>query len=458
MVIAFAVIWISTVVGLFFSFPYLSYFNPDQPFLSVLGVLNVLFIVGLILFNIISFFTRLISGTRVPAKWRTGIGVFWVLNLISLGFVASQLLREFSSGADVAKEIDLGFVSSDTLRLQSAEDSYRSQLFQIDDELFLTEEELISANVGLTIEKAEGENFELTQKSFARGKNLDEARSLAEKADYSIGNDQRQILILSPNFSIKKGEKWRVQKIEMVLRVPVGKFLILDEAVNRILHNADVDDSGISPWNYPGNTWKMGEDGLICLECKEAGQDEESLSFKDFSRIKVDGDLKVVIEQGRDFSIRLLGREHYIEQVDVAQFDQTLAISSRLDNPSSPVRAHVIMPQLASLETDATDDIRIRGFQQGRMELTGKGRHEIRALLEVDSLIISLEEHGKMDLRGKFNYLKAQVQGRGRLDAEKAQVREADVSARGGSRIKLGVVGKITPQKDDDSRIDVRKD
>jgi hypothetical protein len=458
LVIAFAVIWIATVVGLFLSFPYLSYFSPDQHFLSTLGVFNILFIVGLILFNVISFFTRLISGTRVPAKWRTGIGIFWFLNLFSLAFVAVHFIRDFGSEAEVVEKIDAGFDGSDTLRLQVAGGNYHSQLLNIADELYLTEEELTSVNVRLAVEKTDGETFELTRKAISRGKTQEEARLLAERAVYHIGQEQGQTLVFSPSFSIKKGGKWRNQQIELLLRVPAGKFLIMDKSITWILHDVEVDERGVTPWSYPGNIWKMGEDGLICMNCKKEGQDEEKLSFKDFSRIKVDGDLKVVVEQGGEFDLRLLGKEHYIEQVDVAMFDQTLTISSRLDDPSSPVRAHVVMPRLVSFEADATDDIRIRGFKQERMELTGKGNHEIKALLEVDSLIVNLDERGKMDLRGKYSYMKAQVQKRARLDAEKAQIREADISAREGSRIKLGVVEKITPQKDDDSRIDVRKE
>ena len=62
-----------------------------------------------------------------------------------------------------------------------------------------------------------------------------------------------------------------------------------------------------------------------------------------------------------------------------------------------------------------------------------------------------------MGLRGSYAYLKATLSGNSELNAEKAEIAEADVSASGTSEVKLGHVSKLAQQVEGESQVSVKE-
>lgn len=442
--------WIASMIGLFYSFPFFGYLFPENTAIPLIGTLNLLFLIGIPLVGLGLFIVRIIFGTRLKTKWRAGMGLFWGLNLVCLFFIGTRILQQFSSGTDTNQNINLSYLEKDTVDIRLGDDLYKHQLFYIGDNLQISEDELVSNDVFLRIKKAEGSEFELIQSNYARGSSIREATNLASSINLPITKGNGGITI-PPNFTLNSGQKWRNQKVNLTLYIPANKVVKLDKSVTRILRSIDVEDRRITPWREEGKTWRMEEEGLVCVDCRP--ENASQFPEKDFTSLKIDGKMKVYIEQGNGYEVSLAGKSHFTEQVDVVKINNTLNVSTALKRTSSPIRVYITLPKLESIETENTDDVTIKGFEQKTMTLNVKGHHELKAYVNLDSLHISQSNRSKVDLRGNCTFLKADLNERAKLDAEKIKVKEADVTATDGSRASFETLAKLTKRTDERSKI-----
>ena len=434
--------------------PFFDYLQPDKPLRSVVGILNILFIIGIPIVSVILFIARLLFGTRMNKQWRLGMIGLFSINVVSLSYVSTQLARQFSSGTEITQNIDISATNPDTVNISLGDDAYEHLWFYIGDELQLTDKELVSSNICLNIKKGESSDIELKQQIYSRGLNITEAGDIARKVNVPIQVSESGIVIPS-NFIIPKGEKWRNQTVELILYLPENKSVRLDASLRHRLHSVIVDDpNDFSPWHNRNEIWTMGDQGLACTSCLK-DQDDAQLSFKDFTKLKIDGKMKVQINQGDEYKVNLNGRKHYTEKVEVVQMDETLLVSTELEHTSSPIRLYITMPQLTDIDTEDTDDIHIQGFKASNMNMKSKGRYEVKAYIDVDSLNLTQIDRNEVDIRGKCNYLNVYLENRAELDAEKISIREVDINAIDRSRAKLAVIDTLRQRSDERSKITV---
>lgn len=390
-------------------------------------------------------------------RWRIGMSGFWAANLLSLVFIGTTLARQFSAGSEITKNIDVSAITADTIRLSAENNPFEHVMYFAGGEFQITDEKLINYHIHLDIEKAAKgqESFELIQKNFSRGASLNEANGLAQRVEFPILSDESGITF-PQNFIIRKGNKWRNQTIDITLKVPEGKSVQFDDpngAVYDLLSHVKIDDpNDFRIRNNRAEIWTMGEGGLACSSCIS---DEDELSYQDFSKLKIDGKIKVNIERGDRFKISLNGRKHYTEQVNILQMEETLLVSTDLKHTNSPIRLFITMPNLSSIITENTDDVRIEGFKEPTLSMSSKGRYEVKAFIDVDSLMLTQVGRNAVDIRGNCNYLNANLKERAKLDAEKISIREVDISATESSKASLAVIETVRQQSDQRSKITI---
>jgi len=449
-----AITWIATVIGIIFSWPVLEFFTPQWPLLSVLGVVNVLAIVGMIMLALVLFVTRLLYGTRMSSPWRAGLTGFWILNLVSFFFVLSFILRDFGRTASVESVEQLN-LTTDTLRLEMGEGYEADGWFNIDDEFKLVREGLASDMVNIHLEKAEGNQFEIFTEASARGQDSDKARTLAQSIDYSF-QIENGVLTIPAELITPNGQKWRAQKVDVTLKIPVGKAVLIAESANRHIQTAQKADRSIMIYRNPNKVWTMTEEGLFCEACAKTDHSPTSTdqqNFMGFSEVQIQGPIKVHIEQDKDFNISLLGEREAREQVKMTQEGNILTISTGETPPSSTVRLNIEMPYLKALHTDFTDNVSISDFQGQRLDITTKGHNKLRADVEVDSLILTQTGGQQIRLVGAYGFVKAEMSNGGVLLGNRAEVRKAMVKARNGSRIEMDDVAEIEQDIDESSEV-----
>ncbi len=457
LILAFTVSWITTVAGVVFAWPWLEYFSPEWPFLSVLGAFNTLMVIGIVLLALVLSITRLLYGARMSGSWRAGLTGFWILNIISFFLVASLLARDFSYGATVDDTVSFSGPADNTLKLEMGEKRNTDGWFNLDEELVLVDGGLLSRQVEIDLLKGEGDEFVLEQHFSARGSNQSDAEQLARMVQYEP-SFEGNTLTFPAEFVIPQGSKWRVQEVKLVLKIPVGKTIHMGEEVRFYVEDADKKTRVPLMYHNPNTAWTMTEEGLVCQNCTGGlEEDEEYRSFEGFRNVSIEGKIEAVITGAEEYEVRLAGKEALRQQVEIEQMGELLVIKTPLQQTSSPIRLFIATPFLDQLEVENTGNINLKGFGAGSLQLAVKGRQELKADLRPDTLILMQEGHSKVDLRGRYSYLKANLSGESRLDAEKASVSEAEIHTTGSSRALMGSVPKIAQQAEGSSRISVKE-
>lgn len=451
--IALLVTWIISVVGIFFGMPFAERILPGQGVLSSLAVFNLMFLIGVPLLSIALGAFRLVFGTRISKRWRIGLSAFWGLNMVSFFALASLVGREFSTDVGVSQNLNPGLMQGDTIHLMISSTRYdRGGSFF--EELEEVEQELFEAEVSLSIKKSEKGIFELQQQVFARGRDQADANLLASQLNVPLQIEGNTITF-PDRFPVPKEQKWRHQRVKLTLLVPEKSFVHIDKKMGRILSSVDLENGRINPWREPNNAWEMRAEGLSCISCAKTANEtkDQRLSVKDFKKIRLEGEMKVMIDRADRYSIRLSGPDKYTDRLNINQVGDHLTIQSPVEHPDAPIRLFITLPELEAIEALHTDDVRINGFQQSFMQLFTQGKFEVKTYLELDSLLVQQNQGNKLDMNGRYDYLEAQLQASARLDAEKASLKTARLSLQEDSHAKLAYIESLERRKDESSSI-----
>ena len=445
MIIVLSIIWIMSMIGFFYTLPFADFFFPESKLISFLGVSNAFVIVGVPLLSVILFSARIAFKTKIAPQYKAGMWSFWLINLVSFVLVGIIISREFNQG--VSQDITAIPIttSADTLRVQLAETPYDEAMMQLG-YLQLSGDQLINEDIDFIVRKSDTDHFELTQKNYSRGKDWKEANLLAEEIMYDVKMQDDHTLIIPPNLIINRGTKWRGQRVELTLKVPEGKMIAMEENMHKVHNRFALDDKYDHPWNRHGLVWQMGEKGLYCPSHFKETNYKEDYAFKDFTKVQIEGRLKVNITQGNKFKVDLNGDKKRADKVEVFMFGNTLNVSANKDRRHHRHRTLVLnitMPSIESLDVEDTDLINLRGFKEDRLTIRHDGIEDIKAFVDVDSLIVKLAGRGDLDLNGSGKFLKVDIKNYTMLDAKRFPVQVADVATANGSHAKVNVSKSI---------------
>lgn len=272
LVIAFAVSWILSIIGLFYTAPFLQFLFPDKPYLSILGVGNILFLIGIPVVGIVVLLLNPVYGTRLNSYWKVGLWVFWAMNLSSLFITGMFMAKQFSAGGKRIEKPALTAIQTDTLKVMMTENPYEEVWTHITENLKMSGEDLVSNDIRLNIITGDTGNYSLTVEYYTRGDSPKEANKIAERIEYpveAVGNH----LILPSYFIVSKGEKWRAQQVRLFLRIPPGKSVQFAPSAYNILHDVEQAPEATFFWDKPQNVWTMSAQGLYCPSCQDTIQE-----------------------------------------------------------------------------------------------------------------------------------------------------------------------------------------
>ena len=397
------------------------------------------------------FAARLMFRTRVRKPVKIGLWSFWVLNVVSFFGLASFLASQFNQADAIETSFSLQQMNNDTLVLKMAEGHNQDVLFQMG-HLQIQEEGLSSEHIEIDIVKGESPNFVLTQKNKARGATSKQASELASQLVYQpllVGNQ----LQLPGDFLISKENQWRNQHIEITLEVPEGKTIVYDRGIRHNIHHVNIDRNQEYPLPSHKHYWKMEKTGLVCHDYIKMNNQSEEFQYTNFDEIHVEGLMKVTVERGDVYELKITGRKEYTENIEVSQSGKALLIESDLKRTSSPVRVYLTMPHLKSINAEHTDDVKIHGFTEANMSIKHEGRYDLKAIVDVDSMYIKQVGRNEIDIRGSGKFMKATIHGRSKLDAEHFSVDDAVVKATNRSVAKIAAAKSIIGERSRGSKI-----
>jgi len=453
-ILIFSLVWLGIIAGVTFAMPFLNNFFPGQEFMSVIGMVNVLFVIGIPLLSVILLIVRLVFRRRMGRGWTIGLGIFWFINVFSLISIGGNLSQEFMAEESITQSLDAAALNTDTVTLSY----YRLQdhdprRFHFGTEMI----EMPDARVRYTIKKSPDAQWHLNQTVSARGRRSQDARTLA--ANLSVPMQiSTGALAIPREIPFLELSKWRDQEAHVEVLIPVGKYVWLDQEVSARSY-VPVDQQPTDRQLY-----QMTANGsLICQDCAQQelgttittptpGSDsDQGLTFQNYRQLKISGPMKVTIEEGDSYDLRFSGNASDLDLVTTTQDGELLTINLATDQTRSSVRLYISAPNLQELTFDQTDDVLVKDFHNESLTINAAGDFELKTTGKMQELTLTARNGVEIEFTGNTNLLNAHLEEESRLDTDRGNVQKAKLSASNGSRIKLGDGVEILEQNISDN-------
>jgi len=454
-IVVFTFVWFGIIAGVTFSAPFLTNFFPGKESLTILMMINLLFVIGIPLVMVIITIVRLVWKRRMGRGWKTTLLILWLVNGVSLIAIGGTLAQEFVTEDEIQQLLPLDN-SSETLSLGY----YMPEHYDRNIKYFGGKGiQMPSVPVRYAIVKSNDQSWRLNQIVSSHGKRGEEARALAWEIELPLKIVEGSVA--SPEeIPFNELSKWRNQEVVLELAVPVGKFVRLGSDVMR-------HSSSISIDYHPKEgerLYQMSETGqLICQNCITSESDAsetsiDSLSDVDgqvneieyFDRISLSGPMKVTIEEGENRSLRILAKEQDLANVENVQENDQLSIHLNTEQTSSPVRVFITAPLFDELTLESTDDVLLRGFTFETLNIIAKGDFELKTDIVVEELNLEAGDGVEVEFTGNAELINAELTDASRLDTDRGNVVGISFNLEGNSRLKLGAGINIIKQNSDE--------
>ena len=173
-------------------------------------------------------------GLTFKRKWIYLFSAFSLIaGLLICTYTGIRLGKEFNTEGVISKTVQSPDVNADTLYLNIANDPYF--IGRGDDEEDVLEmvsmegnTRVLSAGVEVRLMDTDRSYFWIEVTQNARGRNLSQAGNIANQMDYNY-SWEKNVLTLNPYFKIPDGIPYRAQSIEVVVHIPEGKKVLLNE-------------------------------------------------------------------------------------------------------------------------------------------------------------------------------------------------------------------------------------
>lgn len=272
---------ITSLFGLFvFSDSFLFWLNPGHHHAFIpdfmLGLISpknlVLATIALIIFIVAPVMAIIYWGLKLILRFKANdktismVGAFaWILSIIVLIAVTLLEVKEYSFSAKKEDTVTMNLPANNTLHLkakQSPDEYIQAYFFDEGMDVYTLPEykDRYYFEPNLRIKKSSGENIYIEFEKIARGSTNQLAKENSNTIVYEW-NLQDTVLYIDPFFYQEQLGKWSFPELKMVLYLPEGQKICIDERVSHTLNYIQAAD-GIRFSDIPGRCWKMTNEGL----------------------------------------------------------------------------------------------------------------------------------------------------------------------------------------------------
>jgi phage shock protein PspC (stress-responsive transcriptional regulator) len=229
---------------------------------------------------------RLLFSTRLKLRYAGLVStVLSVAGIVLITIASVKYSLQINRGQHV---IDRSYVYpvSDTMyfEMRPFDADQRGVSLKIDDEhveihnrrddhdafdlVFTNDTNKVLFNAGsLFIKPSLTDSIEIKIKKEARGRNVEEAQKIASDIKYAISAEGNR-LILDRGILLDTRYGYRFQEVHTTMSIPVGTVLVMKRKVVNMMRGLDYD-------MWKGRMFKVTQDGLVCLDCKDDKTDIE---------------------------------------------------------------------------------------------------------------------------------------------------------------------------------------
>jgi len=254
-----------------------------------LGIIGIAIFIGTPVIMMIYGGVKILFKVHYTNRWvNLGAGIFWLVGFALLLYVGVRTGNDFNKEAKVRENISIN--TYDTLYIKMAETPV--DLIEVEDAIDTEDNEnntnkrrdendyMIGKNANgryllghanLDVIKSQSDVVELVVVKEAKGSDRRMASERAKNIDYKIVvNDS--LILCDQLFRVNNADKFRVQSVKVILKVPVGKVVYLDKTLENMLNDVD-NTTNTYDGDMINRRWLMTEKGLKCIDCKGLGDD-----------------------------------------------------------------------------------------------------------------------------------------------------------------------------------------
>jgi hypothetical protein len=156
----------------------------------------------------------------------------WVIGLVCFFVLLGSLRRSFISEVGVRKEISLVQPTDKlTVATRGNDVVVYDRWMDFDGVINISKDTLYLNTVKVSVVKSKDSSYHAYMMKLSKGNEREEAEALAEKIVFDVVQEGN-VLYLPESFKIGRKDKWRNQKIMVVIEVPEGKLIEIDESID----------------------------------------------------------------------------------------------------------------------------------------------------------------------------------------------------------------------------------
>lgn len=290
-----------------------------------LGFIGLIITIGVPAFMLLYGGFKLLFKIKYSNRWMNiSAGLVWLIGFIMASYAAVKTASDFSESSKFKESTSIS-ASTESYTISAIAGEHLLSLYKIEDLSFddhsnhhinqsdytigtLNDEKVIVGSAKLRIISSSSDKVEVIINKKARGKEKRLAYDRAKEIKYIYKVDSSN-LVLDELFYLNGNQKFRVQEIEVLVKVPKGKIIYLDNSLKNIINDVD-NVTNTYDQDMLNRRWKMTDRGLECVDCdgldvsseKEDGEIEKVIINKDGIKINDDGTKVTIDEKGINIS------------------------------------------------------------------------------------------------------------------------------------------------------------
>lgn len=235
-------------------------------------------LLGIPVLALVIFLVRKATGARQSARFiAPTLAFLWIIGLVTAAGLASSFVKALRRSTMTTEVFNVAQPKSGKLLVKVADKDYiyhedEDVEFGIfDEDVRITGDTTVINDIRIRLEKSNTDSFQVEVIRYAKGRTTAEARMNAESIAFQL-SQQDSILYIPRGFGLREGSRYRVQRVIVVIKVPKGKSLDVDNEVYRVFsfrsHSKYDDDY------FQDRIWH-DEDGRSSLEVAPDGEIRE---------------------------------------------------------------------------------------------------------------------------------------------------------------------------------------
>jgi len=231
----------------------------------------VILLSGIPVVALVMFLIRKLTGIKQTNRYvGYTLSFLWVIGLICAIWLIASVAKDFRTSYRQKDNYTLIQPSKGKLIIKKAEDEVEmDDVDFFEGNLRVTDDTAIIDNIRVKLEKSTSDSFQVEVIRSSRGRTIAQAKKLANEIQFQL-NQQDSLLYLPAGLSIPRNSNFREQRVTIVVKVPVGKNIEVDQDV---YHHYHFVRGWKEDWWDEWDEWDRDHDGPVEMKMTIDGLD-----------------------------------------------------------------------------------------------------------------------------------------------------------------------------------------